>query len=354
MLGGRVNGLNMPESDRVFLIGNTPSPYTHKMLALLRYRRIPYSVAWADPTEVLASRGIAPPKVALLPTFVFEDGDQPYAMVDSTPIIRQLEAKYSDRPVIPKSSALAFIDYLLEDFADEWCTKYMFHYRWHEEQDADNAGTLLPFCIDPCMPVEKQAWAKKFYSERQIQRLHVVGSNETTAPIIHASFKRFLSLFEAHLAEQPYLLGNRPSACDFALYGQLSQLIGFDPTPRAIAHAEAPRTVAWCSQMADLSGLEPAASDWADWQTSKTLRALLSEVGRGYVPAMLANAAALQAGEAQWQAEIDGAIWEQQSFPYQSKCLQWLREQYQQLDQADQVEVDHVLFGTGCDLLLEH
>ena len=38
------------------------------------------------------------------------------------------------RSVIPTDSALAFINYLLEDFGDEWCTKYMFHYRWHEKK----------------------------------------------------------------------------------------------------------------------------------------------------------------------------------------------------------------------------
>ena len=39
---------------------------------------------------------------------------------------------------------LAFINYLLEDFGDEWVTKYMFHYRWYFEEDANVAGTILP------------------------------------------------------------------------------------------------------------------------------------------------------------------------------------------------------------------
>ncbi len=344
----------MSERERILLIGNTPSPYTHKMLALLRYRQIPYSLIWANPSDVLEERGIAPPKVALLPTFVFADAEQPYAMVDSTPIIRKLESMYAPRSVIPNDPAIAFIDYLLEDFADEWCTKYMFHYRWFYAEDADNAGTLLPFCIDPSMPAEQQAWAKDYYSKRQIERLYVVGSNEATAKVIDQSYRRFLNAMEAHLANHAYMLGNRPAACDFGLYGQLSQLIGFDPTPRRIAHEMAPRSIAWASQLVDLSGLEPETSDWFDAPSSPSLRGLLEEVGRVYVPALLANAKALQAGQTKWEAEIDGTRWVQQSFPYQGKCLQWIVEQYQNLASTDRERVGQLLLGTGCEALFNN
>lgn len=343
----------MTDANRVTLIGNTPSPYTHKMLALLRYRRIPYSIIWDNPADVLQAKGIEQPKVALLPTFIFEDKDEPYSMVDSTPIIRKLEQSHGARSVLPVDPALAFIDYLLEDFADEWVTKYMFHFRWYPEDDADNAGTLLPLCMDPSMPDEKQQWAKNFFSKRQIKRLYVVGSNDITAPVIDASYRRFLQAMEAHLAEQPYLLGHRPGAGDFALYGQLTQLVGFDPTPRRIAHEVSPRTVAWATLTGDLSGLDPQQDAWVSLADQPdSLQEILSEVGRVYVPALLANAQALHAGDKEWEAEIDGARWVQQTFPYQGKCLQWINEQYQALSDADKQKVDGVLSGTGCEQLI--
>ncbi|HBP14871.1 MAG TPA: glutathione S-transferase, partial [Gammaproteobacteria bacterium] len=52
------------------------------------------------------------------------------AVVDSTPIIRRLESEIPGRSVIPEDPVIRFLDYLLEDYGDEWLTKAMFHYRW--------------------------------------------------------------------------------------------------------------------------------------------------------------------------------------------------------------------------------
>jgi hypothetical protein len=158
---------------------------------------------------------------------------------------------------------------------------------------------------------------------------------------------------ESLLEDRPFLLGARPGAGDFALFGQLTQLVGFDPTPRAIAHEVSPRTVAWVDRMEDLSGLEPAAEDWTAPETPPAgLRSLLEEIGRVYAPALLANAEAREAGQAQWETAIDGASWQQQTFPYQVKCLGWIREQYHALAEPDRARVDAVLAGTGCERLL--
>jgi hypothetical protein len=148
-------------------------------------------------------------------------------------------------------------------------------------------------------------------------------------------------------------LGNRPGAGDFSLYGQLTQLVGFDPTPRAIAHQVSPRTVAWVDLMEDQSGLDPAQGGWnAPDAIPSSLRGILKEIGRVYVPALLANAKAVAAGEKTWEAEIDGAPWTQQTFPYQAKCLKWINEQYQTLGDDDRARVDALLAGTGCEAVI--
>ncbi|MFT4519495.1 MAG: glutathione S-transferase [Halioglobus sp.] len=344
----------MPSTERLRLIGGTGSPYTRKMLALLRYRHIPYAITWADPGTKLDEWAIEKPRPTFLPTFLFDDGDGGVkATCDSTPIIRRLEDMYSGRSVLPVDPALAFIDYLIEDFGDEWCTKYMFHYRWYPEADADNAGTLLPYGMGVSLPAEMHKPFKDHFSKRQIDRLYVVGSNDTTAPVIDASYRRFLTAMENHLSQQPFMLGNRPGAGDYALYGQLTQLVGFDPTPRAITHEVSPRTVAWVDLMEDQCGLNPLDSDWNTLEDAPdTLKEVLAEIGRVYVPALLANAKSVQAGEKTWDSEIDGKPWTQQTFPYQAKCLNWINEQYRALSSADKARVDTVLAGTGCEAVL--
>ncbi|MDE0952639.1 MAG: glutathione S-transferase N-terminal domain-containing protein [Halioglobus sp.] len=344
----------MSTQERLRLVGATGSPYTRKMVALLRYRHIPYSITWADPAGALDAMGIEKPKPTFLPTFLFEDdnGDV-QATCDSTPIIRRLEKLYAGRSVIPSDPALAFLDYLIEDFADEWCTKYMFHYRWYPAADADNAGTLLPLGMGVSLPSENHKSVKELFSKRQIDRLYVVGSNDTTAPVIDASYRRYLAALEAHLEQQPFMLGNRPGAGDFGMFGQLTQLVGFDPTPRAVAHEVSPRTVAWVDLMEDQCGLEPQDGDWTRLEDMPaTLKGLLDEIGRVYTPALLANAKSVEAGEKTWEAEIDGAPWTQKTFPYQAKCLRWVNEQYRALSDSDKTRVNTVLAGTGCEALL--
>ena len=78
----------------------------------------------------------------------------------------------------------------------------------------------------------------------------------------------------------------------------------------------------------------------------------MQEIGHTYAPALLANADALQRGEANMQTTIDSKEWQQPVFPYQAKCLQWINAEYAKLNNSDRAQVDSVLAGTGCDTLI--
>ena len=342
-------------TERIKIFGATPSPYTQKMLSVFRYRHIPYTVHNGDIANKIAKLGVEVPKPVLLPTLLLKDSaGELIATTDSTPIIKRLENEFKERGIIPDDPALAFINYLLEDFGDEWVTKYMFHYRWYFEEDADIAGTILPL-VDLAIntPNELHSQYKELIAKRQIDRLWVVGSNDETAELIDLSYKRFLKLMEEHLLVSPFLLGNKPSSSDFSFYGQLTQLVRFDPTPRKLAYEYSSRTVAWVDILEDLSGHDVENTSWTSLEESPdTLKNILKEVGKMYVPALLANADALIKGAEIWEAEIDGAMWKQKTFNYQGKCLAWIKEEFGALNKDDKLRVKEYLQGTGCEILL--
>lgn len=335
----------------ITLSGIFGSPYTRKMLAVLRYRRIPYRLITPAAAE---AQGLPRPRVQLLPTvYLRGPAGEVEAVTDTSPIIRRLEAEHDGRSVVPADPAAAFIDMLLEDYGDEWLTKATFHYRWRRPADIKRAGDLLPLWFQPTRSDHEIAAEGRSFSQRQIDRLHVVGSTPQTGPVIEQSFARLLDVLAAHLREHPFLMGGRPGTGDFAVYGQLTQLAQFDPTPMALTLERAPRVFAYSTLVDDLSGAEPQEADWFTSQTiPTTLTDILKEIGRTYVPVMLANARALAQELRSFEVEVDGQPWVQTPFPYQGKCLQWMREAYRALDETAQSRVSAALSGTGCELLV--
>jgi glutathione S-transferase len=332
------------------LVGGYGSPYSRKMRAVLRFRRIPFTWILRGSKEDV---GIPAVPVALIPVLVFPgaDGKPDEAMIDSTFEIKRLERIFPERSIVPRDPALAFLQGLLEDYGDEWLTKPMFHYRWHYAADIHKASHVLPLDRDYNLAREALAKAAKFIGERQISRLGVVGSNEVTKPVIEDSYRRLLKLLDNHLAAgNRFLMGARPGVGDFGLFGQLSQLVQFDPTPSAIAAAETPRVVSWVSHLEDSSSIEIDDSGWISRDAiGDMLRPFFVEIGRVYAPFLIANARALKAKADKVECEIDGRPWVQQPFPYQGKCLGWLSESYASLGRSDRRFVDSVLTGTGAE-----
>ena len=327
--------------------GAPGSPYTRKMMALMRYRHIPYRYLVGTAAD---KAGMPKAAVELLPTFYLPNADGALeAVTDSTPLIGRLEQEVAGRSALPPDPVMAFVDAVLEDFADEWLTKAMFHYRWKFAEGIDKAGDIIPaHYVGVCAEESVLDAAKTQFSQRQISRLAVVGSNDQTAGMIEASYVRLVDLLDAHLRVQPFLMGQRPGASDFALYGQLSQLAHFDPTSMALTLQRSRRVFAWVGLVDDLSGLEPQSSDWARADALEpTLLALLQELAQGYVPVLLANARALAQGEKQVNADLPAGRWQQGVVPYQAKCLRWLRAQYAALDAPGQALAGQILQAAG-------
>lgn len=331
------------------LRGAHGSPYSLKMRAVLRYRHIPFR--WVPQ----GSQWDDMPPFPLIPVIGFPDAEGNYtdAQMDSSPLIMRLEGMKAGRSVVPTDPVVAFVDYLLEDYADEWVTKAMYHYRWYYDEAIAKAKQLLPLDRDQQMPAHQWEKAQRFISERQISRRALVGSTEQNRAPIEESYVRLLGLMQDHLEHLPFLLGTRPGRGDFALYGQMIQLLRWDPVSARTGIERAARMVNWVERTDDLSWWDVSGDEgWAGRDAiPATTLALLPEIGRTYVPFLLANDAALAAGDEMFSCVIDGHGYSQGTFVYQRKCLAWIRDEYAALNVADRAAVDALLAGTGCEAL---
>ena len=342
-------------TERYSIYGSELSPYSVKIRSYFRYKKIKHEWIERSLKNQKAFRKLA--KIQIIPLVHCPNGE---VLQDSTPIILKMEEEFKSKPVVPEEPVLAFLSRLVEEYADEWAVKHMCHYRWHYEENLDSAGKRFAKLFVP-KTIQRITFLRNFFlnkatntfKSRMSKRLWVVGSNDITAPIIENSYKRFLGIMQIHLSNLPFLFGQRPSSADFAIYGQLTQLIGLDPTSRAIAHEESLRTVAWINSMEDLSGINPDKSTWENFESlPASMKSLLKEIGHVYVPALLANSEALKNGDETWETEIDGSTWSQKTFNYQGKCLQWINQEFYALSALDQKRLMDLLEGTGCEKLL--
>jgi len=320
--------------------GGLGSPYSMKMRAIFRYRRLPYVWKQID----MADRSIfANVKAPVIPIIQFPDGSWHN---DSTPMLYTLERLHAERSIIPADPAQYFLAYLLEDMADEWGTKAMFHYRWYRERDQKQMSEWLAFDRLTGQGRETIVGAAQMFRARQVGRMPIVGCTPENAPIIERSAGEIMALFDAHVTEERYLFGSRPSLADFGWLGQLSQL-AVDPTPDDLMRETAPFLFRWLMNLDDASGIE---GEWRDPTAPlpPAVTGLLKIAGHTYFPFLLANAAAFEKGEPTFSLTLYGQTYTQGSFRYQQRCLWDLREAYKKLDASAKAQIDPILKDTGC------
>jgi glutathione S-transferase len=320
------------------IYGSEMSPYSVKVRSYFRSKGLPHQWLIRNSTNQADYQKHA--KIPLIPLVVTPD-DQ--GIQDSTPIIETVEAKYPDPSIHPDDPATAFMSALVEEFGDEWGNKWMFHYRWARNVDQLSAAGRIARQMAPRADESQHAETTAGIRARMVDRVWFVGSNETTAPQIEASFEAAVDLLETHLQARPYLFGARPAFGDFGLWGQL-YCAWTDPTAGALIEGRAPALLAWIQRMLWPRALD-AFEKWAD--LAPTLTPLLSTiVGRLFLPWSVANAAAITSGAESFNVTLDGNTWTQKPQKYHARSLAALREKYAAI--ADKRAVDAALAAADC------
>ncbi len=320
------------------------SPYSVKVRAYCRYKELEHEWIVRNASTIDEYQRYA--KIPIVPLVVTPDDT---ALQDSTPIINALESKHPEPVVMPADPAANFMAWLLEEFADEWGNKWMFHYRWARDVDCQAcANRLAATFVFPDTNPENIEMRKQALLERMPSRVWFVGSNEITAPQIEAGFVMAVDRLNDHFTSHSYLFGARPSLADFALWGQLYNT-WTDPTPGAIIESRAPHLLRWIQRM-----LWPQPEgEFADWSSlAPTLAPFVAEqVGARFVPWTLANEKAVAAGNEEFSVTLAGETWTQKPQKYHAKSLAALRERYQQVN--DDQAVNAALIDTGCKAAFE-
>jgi glutathione S-transferase len=309
-----------------------------KVRSCFRYKGIPHE--WVERNASNQAEFERHARLPLIPLVITPAGE---AWQDSTPILERLEEIFPEPSIAPRDPALAFLSALIEEYADEWGNKPMFHYRWAHAEDRESAAGRLARANLPGADEEALRAAAEAIARRMQGRLSFVGSSDETRETIEASFRRTAAILDAHLAARAYLLGDRPALADFGLFAQLYEC-ATDPTPGAILRRSAPNTLAWIWRM-----LEPRAEGGFDrWVALEpTLLPLLrEEVGGLFLPWSRANERALAEGRAEFSLELGGRPFRQAPQKYHARSLAALRARYRAV--ADRSALDPILARAGC------
>ncbi len=328
--------------ERYQLYGGGGSPYSQKMRAILHYRRLPFD--WVQITPAIRSqiKHDGPPVIPILR--LPEDQS---LHVDSTPLAFMLEARHSDRSIIPDDPAMAFLSNLIEDMGDEWVTKMMFHYRWDLEIDQIYSSRQIISDNSPGLRGDDLKQAAEAIRQRQVGRMPLVGCTKQNKPIIESSFHELLAILDTFATRDEFIFGTRPSLADFGLFGQLKTLAS-DHTSMLIMRDTVPSVYDWVRRLEDSSGIEGEWHDFTDMRSA--VSELLKFSARYYLPFLKANANAHAEGADAMTVDLAGRIFEQPTFKYQVKCYDRLRKLLQNEQTA---ALRDLLAETGCLQYLE-
>ncbi|RMF12980.1 MAG: glutathione S-transferase family protein [Alphaproteobacteria bacterium] len=290
---------------RYVIYGLDASYFTRKVLGFFHYKQIPYEYRH----KTITVRPVVEKKAGthLIPVVVTPEGEW---LWDSTPIAFEMDRRFPDTALLPPLEThpvLHLTGRILEDFLDEWPTRQALHFRWMMDSGIHVGGDDL---ARDSLGVPKGGrldaeGAQMVFKMREMIRqwgteaCRKVGADRRASAEMEGEFVRLIQLLAQHFDWSPYLLGERPSLADFALYGGLEAHFLLDPIPAGLIERHAPALAGWTERLRELVA-DDGVPDWpAEDRVPETLAPLLQYVGLTFHEFLKANRAALE-GKEEW------------------------------------------------------
>ena len=138
-------------------------------------------------------------------------------VTDSTDIAYALDERFPDPPLLPDDPHQRGLCHAVEDWADESLYFLGLYYRWYDAEGRK-----------PIAGVFGRTWrgrlTYRFYLKRILGQVRGQGTLRKSPDHVRRNLDRNLNAAEQLLAPGPFVFGDEPYLCDFALWGQLNYL----------------------------------------------------------------------------------------------------------------------------------
>ena len=203
------------QPERIAFFDVPASPFCVKLRAMLMWKGLAFDALeplrpapWAQLRKSGAGKA---PALAIGNRVVTETAD----------IGAALDRLYPARPLLPSGGRAAALCHAVTAWVDESVDTVGLRYLWLEQQDARSAQGSL--ALRGCGPLGR---AIANLCQAVIGGQRSAQNHGRRTPLqIEQDLRRHLAHASALLADAPFVLGNEPWLCDFALFGQLAFLL---------------------------------------------------------------------------------------------------------------------------------
>lgn len=343
------------------LFGAELSYFTGKVRAYLRWSGLPFEEVLAD-AEVYRQVIVPGVGAAVIPVLRTPEGS---LLQDSTDIIDTLDARHAGqggvRSVYPAGAVQKLVALMLETYGDEWLVIPAMHYRWHHNRAWAEAQFGALNAPDATPEQQRAIGARRAAPFAAAAEL--LGATPPMHQAVERSYEGLLHELDAHLAQNPTLLGGAATMADFGLIGPLYAHLWRDPASGEQMRRLAPHVARWVEtvqfQPRRLSG-----SLLPDDAIADTLKPVLRRMAREQLPVLVDSAARVS----QWMREhpgetlprslgthpfcLEGHTGERIVRPYSLWMLQRVRDHLLSLSGPDRARADALLQEVGASALI--